>query len=175
MARGGKRPGAGRKPGSTKPVPPKGAPTAYRVEFAKQAEKLCTLGATDVDLADFFGVSDRTRYRWAAKHEDFCQALKAGKQTADLRVERALYHRAVGYSFDSEKVFQFQGTIVRAPMREHVPPDTTAGIFWLKNRRKEDWRDKIDHEHTGTVQFERIERVIVDPANSDGADIPPSP
>lgn len=141
-----------------------GRPTDYKPEYAEQAAKLCQLGATDADLADFFGVSGRTIYRWAAKHEEFSQSLKAGKDLADERVERSLYHKAVGYTFDSEKVFQFQGQIVRAETKEHVPPDTTAMIFWLKNRRKEQWRDRQEHELTGkdggpieTVDFSPLE------------------
>lgn len=126
-----------------------GRPTAYKPQYAEQAEKLCKLGATDIEIADFFAVTDRTIYRWQAEYPEFCQALKVGKETADDRVERSLYHRASGYTFDSEKVFQFQGAIVRAKTREHVPPDTTAAIFWLKNRRREDWRDRHDHELTG--------------------------
>lgn len=126
-----------------------GRPTDYKPEYAEQAEKLCRLGATDAELADFFEVSDRTIYRWQSRHDEFCQALKAGKEFADERVERSLYHKAVGYSFDAEKVFQHQGEILRAPYREHIPPSDTAAIFWLKNRRKDDWRDKQHHEHTG--------------------------
>lgn len=126
-----------------------GRPSSYRPEFAKDAEKLCALGATDIDLADFFEVSDRTIYRWAAEHTAFCQALKAGKAVADERVERSLYHKAVGYTFDSEKVFQHQGEIVRTKTREHVAPDTTAAIFWLKNRKSAEWRDVSRTEHTG--------------------------
>ncbi len=119
-----------------------GRPPKYVPEFAVQAEKLCRLGATDAEIAEFFDVSDRTIYRWKSAHEDFCQALKAGKAEADERVERSLYHKAVGYTFDSEKVFQHQGEVVRAPVKEHVPPSDTAAIFWLKNRRPEQWRDK---------------------------------
>lgn len=126
-----------------------GRPTSYKPVFAEQAEKLCKLGATDIELADFFEVSDRTIYRWQVQFPEFCQALKAGKETSDERVERSLYHKAVGYTFDSEKVFQFQGEIVRTKTREHVPPDTTAAIFWLKNRRPEEWRDVSRQEHTG--------------------------
>lgn len=126
-----------------------GRPTEYKSEYVTQARKLCEMGATDADLADFFGVSDRTIYRWAARYEEFCQALKAGKDVADERVERSLYHKAVGYTFDSEKVFQHQGEIVRAKTREHVPPSDTAAIFWLKNRRRDQWRDKQEFEHTG--------------------------
>jgi len=129
-----------------------GRPSAFKLEYVEQARKLCELGATDIEIADFFGVSDRTIYRWKTQHDEFCQTLKAGKDSADERVERSLYHRAVGYTFDSEKVFQFQGQIVRAKIREHVPPDTTSMIFWLKNRRAETWRDKSEVHHRHTVE-----------------------
>lgn len=128
-----------------------GRPTDFRVEYVQQAEKLCVLGATDEDIANFFEVDVRTIYRWKHAHEEFCQALKAGKEVADARVERSLYNRAVGYTYDSEKVVTVaqgnnQGSVIeRVPIKEHVPPDTTAGIFWLKNRRPDDWRDKLDH------------------------------
>lgn len=128
-----------------------GRPSSYKPEYATQAEKLCKLGATDKDLADFFEVSTRTIERWRVKHDDFCRALKSGKDEADDRVERSLYNRAVGYTYESEKIFNNQGSITRAPCIEHVPPDTTAQIFWLKNRRKDQWRDKTDHEHSGEL------------------------
>lgn len=142
MPRGGKRPGAGRKP---KP----GRPSGYQDEFARQANKLCALGATDDDLADFFAVSVRTILRWKVEHAEFCRALKDGKEGADDRVERSLYQRAVGYTHDAVKIMQHQGVVVRAEYREHYPPDTTAAIFWLKNRRPEQWREKVAHEHSG--------------------------
>lgn len=135
---------------------PGGRPAKYKDTFAKQAEKLCVLGATDEDLADFFEVSVRTIIRWKSEHEEFCQALKVAKEEADNRVERSLYQRAVGYSFDSEKVFNYQGEIVRAQTREHCPPDTTAQIFWLKNRRPEQWRDKHDVEHSGSIGISEL-------------------
>jgi hypothetical protein len=128
-----------------------GRPTSFKPEFCEQAAKLCELGATDVEMADFFKVATSTFYLWKNEHKDFSEALKSGKAASDERVERSLYHRAIGYTFESEKVFQFQGAIVRTPTREHVPPDTTACIFWLKNRRREEWRDRQDHEHTGNV------------------------
>ena len=138
-----------------------GRKTLYRAEYAKQAEKLCRLGATDADLADFFGVTVRTILNWQACHEPFFRALKSGKSAADDRVERSLYLRAVGYTHDAVKIFMPAGAKepIHAPYREHLPPDTTACIFWLKNRRRGEWRDKIDHEHTGTndgpIQIER--------------------
>jgi hypothetical protein len=130
----------------------RGRPTRYKPEFAEEAQRLCDAGATDIELADAFEVDVSTIYRWRNSHPEFCEAVKAGKDAADDRVERSLYQRAVGYTFESEKVFQYQGEIVRAPLREHVPPDPGAGMNWLKNRRGEKWRDKHEFEHSGGVK-----------------------
>ena len=119
-------------------------PSKYQPEFAKQAKMLCKLGATDMEIAEFFGVTDRTLYRWKIEHREFCQALKVSKAEADERVKRALYQRAVGYSFNTEKVFQHQGKVVRAKTVEHCPPDVAAAFIWLKNRDPENWRARPD-------------------------------
>lgn len=128
-----------------------GRPSGYKPEFCKIAQKMCELGATDEDVAQALGVSRVTLHRWQTEYSDFCSALKAGKAPADERVERSLYHRATGYTFDAVKIFPPKGQdeAVMVPYREHVPPDTTACIFWLKNRRPDLWRDKQHHEHTG--------------------------
>lgn len=128
-----------------------GRPSSFKLEFVAQAQKLCELGATDVELADFFEVSINTIGNWKSRYPEFLGALKAGKEAADDRVERSLYARANGYTFDAVKIFMPAGAKepVMAPYREHVPPDVTACIFWLKNRRKDEWRDKQDLEHTG--------------------------
>jgi hypothetical protein len=148
-----------------------GRPSKFQPEFIAQAEKLCKLGATDMEIADFFEVDVRTIYRWKAEHEGFCHALKSGKDQADERVERSLFARAIGYEHDDMDLRVVEGTVVQTPIRKHYPPDTTAAIFWLKNRRKEEWRDKVQNEHTGAdggpVQIEKIERVVVRPANPD--------
>lgn len=128
---------------------PGGRPTSYKSEYAKQAEKLCALGATDEDLADFFAVSIRTISNWKSEHAEFLQALKGGKDNADTRVERSLYQRAIGYTSDAVHFASYQGVVTQTPYREHVPPDTTAMIFWLKNRRPDLWRDRITQELTG--------------------------
>lgn len=124
-----------------------GRPSLYQPEYAQKARELCERGATTADLAEFFQVSTQTIRNWSHEHVDFFEALKIGKAAADERVEASLYHKAIGYSFDAVKIFQHQGQVVEAPYREHVPPDTTAAIFWLKNRKPQEWRDR--HEHTG--------------------------
>lgn len=126
-------------------------PSSYKPAYAKQAEKLCLLGATDQELADFFEVDVRTVYRWKGQFPEFCHALKAGKDQADERVERSLYQQAIGYEQDEVKIFMPAGAEgpVYAPYRAKVAPNVTAAIFWLKNRRSQEWRDKQQTELTG--------------------------
>ncbi len=137
-------------------APIMGRPSEYKPEYVEQVEKLCQLGATDIEMADFFGISVATLYRWSLKYPEFCEAKKVAKEIADHRVERSLFMRASGYEFDSEEVFQYKGEIVRAKVRKHVPPDTVSMIFWLKNRRPEKWRDVHKIEHGLPGDFDRL-------------------
>jgi hypothetical protein len=141
-------------------------PTDYDPDYVRQAEKLCRLGATDQEIADFFEVSVRTIYRWKGEHEAFCQALKSGKAEADERVERSLFARANGYEHDEVDIRVVDHMIVQTPIRKFYPPDTTACIFWLKNRKPAEWRDKVDQEVTGAnggplQVIGRLERVLI--------------
>lgn len=122
-------------------------PSEFKEAYVDSARLLAKLGATDAEVAEFFKVDVRTIYRWKNTHVEFCQALKAGKDEADDRVERSLYHRAIGYEQEAVKIFMPAGADkpVYAPYTERIAPDTTAAIFWLKNRRPQEWRDKIDH------------------------------
>ena len=128
-------------------------PSKFKPEFVEQAKKLAELGATDREVAEFFDVSERTLNYWKSEHAGFLQSLKAGKESADERVARSLYHRAVGYRHDAVKIFAVNGAPLEVPYVEHFPPDTTAAIFWLKNRRPDEWRDKTQQEHSGTMSI----------------------
>ena len=121
-----------------------GRPSSYKPEYAKQAAKLCKLGATDREMADFFGVVESTLNLWKLDFPEFSESLKLAKGEADARVEKSLYRRALGYSHDAVKIFHDQNGTTEVPYTEHYPPDTTACIFWLKNRKPGEWRDKID-------------------------------
>ena len=134
-------------------APKRGRPTLYRPEYAELAKNLCEKGATDMELAQEFGVNVGTIYSWKHSQPEFFKALVDGKDACDDRVERSLYQRAVGYSFNSEKIYQFQGQIIRADTIEHVPPDPGAQMSWLKNRRGDKWRDKTEVEHTGLAEI----------------------
>lgn len=130
-----------------------GRPSKYKPEFAKQALRLCRLGATDRELAEFFEVAESTLNLWKLEHQRFSESLKRGKAESDERVEQSLYRRAIGYSHDAVKIFHEKGEEVPVivPYVEHYPPDTTACIFWLKNRKSAEWRDKQDVEHSGNM------------------------
>lgn len=126
-----------------------GRRSAYKEEFAQLAENYSLLGATDKEMAEFFGVTERTLNQWKKSHPEFLQSLKKGKSIADANVASKLYNRAIGYEFE-EKHFEIKQPKKDVPpelveakrIKKHVPADTTAAIFWLKNRQPEKWRDK---------------------------------
>jgi len=120
-------------------------PTKYKEEYPKQAYKLCLIGATDAQLANFFEVNPDTIYEWKKVHEEFSESLKRGKAVADGEVAKSLFHRAKGYSHKDVHVSNYQGKITLTELTKRYPPDTTACIFWLKNRQSEMWRDKREY------------------------------
>lgn len=128
-----------------------GRPSEYRSEYVIKVLEMAERGATDFEIADSLGVSVRTLYRWKAEREDFRQSLKIAKDVADERVERSLYQRAIGYEQDAVKIFMPAGSDkpVIAEYVEKIAPDTTAAIFWLKNRKGKEWRDKSEVEIPG--------------------------
>ena len=136
----------------------RGRPTKFRPEFIEAAAAMCADGAIDIELAQAFSVNISTITRWATAHPEFRAALKVAKKPADERVERSLYSRAMGYSFEAVKIFMPAGADkpVYAPYIEHVPPDPTSMIFWLKNRKPEAWRDKQEVDHTGNLTLEAL-------------------
>lgn len=121
-----------------------GRPSLYRAEYAEQARKLCLLGATDKELADFFGTSEQTINAWKIAHPIFLESIKSGKCQADANVADRLYQRALGYEHPEVDIRVVAGEIVQTPITKIYAPDPVSAIFWLKNRQKEKWRDKID-------------------------------
>lgn len=149
-----------------------GRPTKYKDEYDKQAFKLCLLGATDEELANFFEVNVDSIHEWKKVHPNFSDSIKAGKQEADANVANRLYQRALGYEHDTEEikvvnVGDFQQEVMRIPVKKIYPPDATSAIFWLKNRQPKKWRDKQDHDHT--TNGEKITSIII--TDIDGAKI----
>ncbi len=126
-----------------------GRPSDYRPEYAEQARKLCLLGATDGELADFFGVSEQTVNAWKIAKPMFLESMRAGKEIADADVAEKLLNRAMGYSHAEDDIRVVNGVIVITPTVKHYPPDTPAAIHWLNNRQRTKWRSKIDSEVSG--------------------------
>lgn len=133
-----------------------GRPTKFKEEYCEQAYKLCLLGADDKQLADFFGVEEKTVNNWKIAYPKFLQSLKDGKDVADANVAKSLYNRATGYTHDDVHISNYQGEITVTEIKKHYAPDPTSMIFWLKNRQKDKWRDKTDHEHSGEIKMPAI-------------------
>lgn len=130
-----------------------GRPTDYREAYNEQARKLCLLGYTDKELAEFFSVSEQTLNAWKTAHPEFLESLRAGKEVADAEIAASLYQRALGYEHpedDIRTVSDGGGTssIVITPTIKRYPPDTKAAQIWLTNRQRHKWRDKQEVEHT---------------------------
>ena len=124
---------------------------------------MALLGLTDAEIAAFFEIDDSTLYRWDEAHPDFRESRVRARDAADSKVAEKLYHRALGYSHPSEKIFMTKnGEVVRADIVEHYPPDTQAASWWLKNRQGHRWKDKAEVEHSGSVNLTSTLDAIAD-------------
>ena len=126
-----------------------GRPSLYKEEYDEQARKLCLLGATDQELAEFFCVNEDTIYEWKNVHPSFSDSIKKGKIQADSNVADRLYQRAMGYEHPEVDIRVVNQEIIKTNITKIYAPDPTAAIFWLKNRQRAKWRDKVDSEITG--------------------------
>lgn len=121
-----------------------GRPTRYdKTYHPEHAYKYALLGAIGEQIADLLDIGYTTFNNWLKKHKEFREAVKAGRDIADAEVVHSLFHRAKGYSHPEDKIFydSKSGDTVVVPTTKHYPPDATSAIFWLKNRRPEEWRD----------------------------------
>lgn len=146
-----------------------GRPTAFKEDYIEQAYKLCLLGATDAKLADFFDVTEQTINNWKHDFPEFFESIKKGKLRADAEIAEGLFNRAKGavintqqaiklkrVEYDQGKRMLEEERVEVVDLLQEVPPDTAAGIFWLKNRNPEMWRDKQDGKD-GLSPKEQIE------------------
>lgn len=112
------------------------------------AWSLAIKGLTIAEIGKEMGVSRATVNRWISNYPDFKEAINTGRDASDSKVERSLYQRAVGYTYKERKIINVldsSGKPVPArieTVEKHVPPDTTAQIYWLKNRKRDQWKDK---------------------------------
>ena len=98
-------------------------------------------GLTDEQIAKNIGINRTTLYDWKKKETNIADALKKGKEVIDFEVENALLKRALGYEYEEET---YENGILTKKVKKQVPPDTTAQIFWLKNRKPNNWKDRVE-------------------------------
>jgi len=126
-------------------------------EVIKQARFLAEMGATVYELAKFFGVVEETIHFWQNTKPEFAQAIKLGRDASDERVVRSMYAKALGFEKTiEEEVVGKDGEVKTVKKKIYVPPSDTAAIFWLKNRRKNEWRDRHEYEVGRVGEFEKM-------------------
>lgn len=151
----------------TKPVKVggrRGRPTHFQEEMLREVFIMAKMGAIDTEIAEHIGISISAYYQWRNKNPRFLEALNQGKALWDARVEATLARKAVGYRYTEQQVVKLRDTVGDAvyerieivDVEREMPPDTTASIFWLKNRDPNRWRDRhqIDVDQTVTVDAE---------------------
>ena len=113
-------------------------------------------GLTNEQIANNIGINVKTLYDWKNKKSDICNALKKGKEVVDIEVENALLKRALGYKYDE---VTYENGVETKRVTKEVQPDTTAQIFWLKNRKPKNWKDKQNSENTSDDVNNRIIKI----------------
>ena len=122
-------------------------------------------GLTNEQIATNIGINVKTLYEWKNKESNISNALKKGKEVIDFEVENALLKRALGYTITiNEQKIDKDGCVHDTKRDVHIPGDTTAQIFWLKNRKKEQWREK--QEYTNEEGFAKLDKLLEEQKNA---------
>ena len=122
----------------------KGRPTKFDKIDMNVIETCVKKGFTDKEISDMLRITVRTFHNWKKQNKDFFHSLKDWKNYADEKVERSLYERATGYEHIDTHFSNFQGIVTATEYTKCYAPDPTSMIFWLKNRKPKDWRDRIE-------------------------------
>lgn len=127
-------------------------------------------GLTNEQISHNIGINPKSLYDWIKKWPEIEEALRLGKEVIDRKVENALLKRALGYEYDEIKREQSDDGVKVTVTTKQVIPDTTAQIFWLKNRKPDEWRDKQDINHSGHIEGEGKLGAILQQLADDGDD-----
>lgn len=136
----------------------RGRPSLYDpATHPELARKLAVLGCIDAEIAEQFMIDTDTLAEWKRKHPEFSEAIREGGKKANAAVADALRQRAMGFEWEEEvatkvKVDKDREEVVITKVRRIVPPDTNAASLFLRNREPKQWRDKVEVEHSGTVE-----------------------
>lgn len=124
---------------------------ASPVDFLQQVYLIAQLGATQEEMATFFNVNITTLEKWIATKPEFAAAVRRGGIEFDMRVVSKLGQRAIGYEYTETEITDGPKGYQRKTTKKHVPGDVTAQIFWLKNRRRNEWTDVNRTEIYGQI------------------------
>ena len=131
----------------------RGPASSFKPDYCKLARKFCILGATNENLADAFEVSVATISNWLRDFPEFKEAVTQGRMVADADVAERLYTRATGYDREGSRWFQTPEGPQEVKVTQHYAPETAACMFWLRNRRRDLWRDKVEVEHRASDEL----------------------
>lgn len=134
-----------------------GRPTDWKPEYDAQAAKLCELGATNKDLAEFFNVTEKTIENWQVRIESFAVASRVGKVHADEKVKVSAYKLAKGYTYVEQQAIKVKTgphseEVKIVEVEKHVPPNAMMQAKWLAVRGNKEFAEKTQIEHSGEVK-----------------------
>ena len=126
-------------------------------------------GLTDKQVAHNMNIAESTLHEWKKKYSVLSESLKRGKEVVDRQVENALLKRALGYEFkETTQELTEDGMRVTKVITKQQAPDTTAQIFWLKNRKPQEWRDKQETEISGHIRTDKLDSILTQLSDNDG-------
>ncbi|WP_142974162.1 transposase [Enterococcus casseliflavus] len=126
-------------------------------------------GLTDKQVAHNMNIAESTLHEWKKKYSVLSESLKRGKEVVDRQVENALLKRALGYEFkETTQELTEDGMRVTKVITKQQAPDTTAQIFWLKNRKPQEWRDKQETEISGHIRTDKLDSILTQLSDDDG-------
>jgi len=125
------------------------------LNFPLLAEGYARNGLNDIQIAKNLGIKKASFYEYMKQFPEFSDAIKRGRKPVDIEVENALLKRALGYDYE-EKITEVELDAQGQPrpskiktVKKHVPGEVGAQAFWLKNRKKSEWKDRHSHEVGG--------------------------
>lgn len=139
----------------TLPVPGPGRNSLYDPEMNDMVRKLALLGLTDKEMADFFGITERTFNNWKNEYPAFFHSLNEGKTIADANVADSLYKRATGEIVEIEKAYRNKttGEVELVKVKTYIPGESGAAKLWLTNRRRQNWAESQNVNLTGSLDI----------------------
>lgn len=134
---------------------PPGRPLEYKPEYCAMVEKMSAAGLMDQQIADILGIALSTFCNWKDRFPEFMEANAKGKAISNAEIQASLYKAAKGGYVVKEVIKDADGVVVRTKEKE-MPIDATAAMKILHNRDPKNWREKVEVEHSGSVDMSQL-------------------